>query len=46
MKKITNAESLRNVNGGGIVSSFIIGFVLKKTVVGIYNYYYDKGQGR
>jgi len=45
MKKITCDDSMRKVNGGGVVSSFVIGFVLKKAVVGIYNYYYDKGQG-
>ena len=46
MRKITNAEHVRHVNGGGVVSYLVIGYVLKKAVVGIYNYYYDKGQGR
>lgn len=46
MKNITNNKMTRQHNGGGVVSSFVIGFVLKKVVVGIYNYYYDKGQGR
>ena len=43
--KIFKPEETRNINAGGIVSSFVIGYVLKKAVVGIYNYYYDKGQG-
>lgn len=45
MRKIANLEEARSINAGGIVSSFVIGYVLKKAVVGIYNYYYDKGQG-
>ena len=45
MKKITDQEKIKNIIGGGIVSSFVIGFVLKSTVKGIYNYYYNKGQG-
>lgn len=43
MKNITeSAECLRNINGGGIVTSFLIGFVLKRAVVEAYNYYYSK----
>lgn len=45
MRTITNIEEARSINAGGIISSFVIGYVLKKAVVGIYNYYYDKGQG-
>ena len=45
MKKVTDQKKLKSVVGGGVVSSFLIGFALKKAVIGIYNYCYNKGQG-
>jgi len=45
MKRITDQDKIKNVIGGGAISSFVIGFVLKKAVTSIYNYYYNKGQG-
>lgn len=44
MKNITESGVTRRLNGGGAVTSFIIGFVLKKLVVEGYNYLYNKHQ--
>lgn len=46
MRTITSNNQLRNLSGGNAVSAFAIGFVLKKTVTGIFNYYYDRSQNR
>lgn len=46
MKTINSNDKLRNISGGNAITAFAIGFVLKKTVTGIYNYYYDKSQNR